>query len=132
MSVDGTLTFGRIEIRSRERSGRALGGDPAPSSSARRRMSSSLSSPAPAQVSARGGHRGEFLDLSNLAYALTGCHWTLAAALAAFTGVGLKSTRRNRPDHPRCDRPLSRQRTRRRLTPQDAPRPFRSPPPGPP
>jgi hypothetical protein len=31
-------------------------------------------------------YRGEFLDLSNLAHALTGRHWTLGGALAAFTG----------------------------------------------
>jgi hypothetical protein len=31
-------------------------------------------------------YRGEFLDLSNLAHALTGRHWILAQALAAFTG----------------------------------------------
>jgi hypothetical protein len=30
--------------------------------------------------------RGEFLDLSNLAHALSGRHWTLAEALTAFTG----------------------------------------------
>jgi hypothetical protein len=31
-------------------------------------------------------YRGEFLDLSNLAYALTGRHWGLNEAVAAFTG----------------------------------------------
>jgi hypothetical protein len=31
-------------------------------------------------------YRGEFLDLSNLAHALTGRHWTLAEALRIFTG----------------------------------------------
>jgi hypothetical protein len=31
-------------------------------------------------------YRGEFLDLSHLAHALTGRHWTLAEACAAFTG----------------------------------------------
>jgi hypothetical protein len=31
-------------------------------------------------------YRGEFLDLSNPAHALTGRHWTLAEACAAFTG----------------------------------------------
>jgi hypothetical protein len=31
-------------------------------------------------------YRGEFPDLSNLAHALTGRHWTLSEALAAFTG----------------------------------------------
>jgi hypothetical protein len=34
-------------------------------------------------------YRGEFLDLSNLARALTGRHWTLAEALAAFTDEAL-------------------------------------------
>jgi hypothetical protein len=31
-------------------------------------------------------YRGEFLDLSNLAHALTGRHWAFAAALSIFTG----------------------------------------------
>jgi hypothetical protein len=31
-------------------------------------------------------YRGEFLDLANLAHALTGRHWTLADALSTFTG----------------------------------------------
>jgi hypothetical protein len=46
-------------------------------------------------------YRGEFLDLSNLAHALTGRHWTLAEALAAFTGEVLES----QPDngHVTCD-----------------------------
>jgi hypothetical protein len=37
-------------------------------------------------------YRGEFLDLSNLAHALTGRHWTLAEACAAFTGEVIGSS----------------------------------------
>lgn len=37
-------------------------------------------------------YRGEFLDLLNLAHAMTGRHWTLAEACAAFTGEELGSS----------------------------------------
>jgi len=41
---------------------------------------------------AEGGprYRGELLDLSNPAHALTGRHWTLVRAVAEFTGEVLE------------------------------------------
>jgi hypothetical protein len=72
-------------------------------------------------------YRGEFLDLSNVAHALTGRHWTLAEALTTFTGAALdKDIERGRitPEYINYrraelrNRPFARRRSYGRVRPQ--------------